>query len=189
MQDSAREAAKSATTAASLKFGELRRSVADLVRIIKTFAQTTGNDNVYVLAQVPPPQNPSTVPPPAKPTDLRIALDPSTGAPTITWKAANPRGSSGTSYIIRRRTAATGAFDFIGVTGTKKFIDNTFFAGPDSVQYTVQGQRSDSSGPVSDILIINFGRVSGGGFSVSTIANDTGERNSESNMTFRKKAA
>lgn len=154
---------KAAVSKNAKKFTELRKVTGDTVKLIKTFAQTTGNDNVYDIAQVPAPQDPSALPPPAKPTDLRVALDLTTGAPSLSWKAANPRGSQGTSYIVRRRTSTSAPFEFVGVTGSKKFVDNNFFAGPDSVQYTVQGQRSDSAGPVSDILVVNFGRVGGGG--------------------------
>ena len=52
-------------------------------------------------------------------------------------------------------------FTFVGVTGTKKFTDKTFFAGPDFVEYTVQGQRSDQSGPVSEVFVVNFGQAGG----------------------------
>ena len=183
----ARQASLAASAANSRKFSELRKITGDTVKVIKTFAQTTGNDNVYDIAQVPAPQDPSTLPPPAKPTNLRVALDPTNGAPTITWKASNPRGAAGTSYIIRRRTSPTGAWEFVGVTGSKKFVDNSFFAGPDSVQYTVQGQRSDSSGPLSDILVVNFGRVGGGGgggFSVSSFSSEQDQQP----MSFKKAA-
>lgn len=166
-QEVAKNAAKNATAASTMKFNALRKSAGDTVRIIKTFAETTDNPGVYTIAQVPPPQPASSVPPPAKPTEIRVTLDPTTGAPMLTWKAANPVGSAGTSYIIKRRTSTTGEFTFVGVTGSKKFTDNSFFAGPDSVQYTVQGQRSDSAGPVSEILTINFGRVGGGGGNMS----------------------
>ena len=32
------------------------------------------------------------------------------------------------------------------------------------MQYTVQGQRADSSGPLSEIFTVNFGQNAGGGF-------------------------
>ena len=93
---------------------------------------------------------------------LTVGIDPSTGAITLRWRASNPAGTSNTGYIIRRRVGSTGAFDFVGVTGDKNFTDNSFIAGPDSVQYTVQGQRGGTLGPLSDILVINFGRVGPG---------------------------
>lgn len=35
------------------------------------------------------------------------------------------------------------------------------------MQYTVQGQRADSSGPRSPIFVVNFGRAPGGGMTAS----------------------
>jgi len=147
------------------KLSALRGSASETVRSIRTFAENAGDSNVYVIAQIPPPAIPSPIPPPAKPGDLEVSLDPPSGAVTLRWKAANPVGSAGTSYIVRRRNPAVAGstFEFIGVTGSKKFVDGTFIAGPDAVQYTVQGQRSDSSGPLSDIFTVNFGRAPGGG--------------------------
>jgi hypothetical protein len=160
-QQIAKNAAKSTTLTANDEFAALRKLAASAVRDIKTFADDTGNNNVYVLAQIPAPAAPSPLPPPAKPSDLTVELDPSSGSITLRWKANNPRGTSGTSYIIRRRLPADpqGEFAFIGVTGTKKYVDATFIAGPDAVQYTVQGQRADSAGPLSDIFTVSFGRA------------------------------
>ncbi|HEX2836561.1 MAG TPA: fibronectin type III domain-containing protein [Phycisphaerales bacterium] len=160
--------AESANANNSEKFADLRRSASEMVRSIRTFAENEDNPNVYVLANVPPPVDPSTAPPPAKPTELAVELNSSSGAVMLSWKASNPVGTQGTSYIVRRRTSPTAEFQFVGVTGLKKFTDNTFFAGPDSVQYTVQGQRADSAGPVSDIFTINFGRV-GGGLTIQSV--------------------
>jgi len=163
----AKNAYLAANDVANMKVATLRTTASETVRTIKTFAITSGDPNVYALAQIPAPAVPTPVAPPAKPSDLQVALDPSSGAVTLRWKAANPVGSAGTSYIIRRRNPAVAGsgFEFIGVTGTKKFVDSTFIAGPDAVQYTVQGQRSDSSGPLSDVFTVNFGRAPGGGLS------------------------
>ena len=53
------------------------------------------------------------------------------------------------------------------MTGRKEFVDDTLFAGPDSVQYTVQAQRADSSGPISEGLLVSFGRTPEGGLTAS----------------------
>ena len=164
----AEEAARIANNVMRETVADARHSASTLIRIIKAFADAEAKPStVYNLAQIPLPVEPTPLPPPAKPSNLAVELDPTNGALRLRWKAANPAGSSGTSYIIRRRTSPTGEFAFIGATGTKAFVDNTFFAGPDSVQYTVQGQRSDSAGPVSDIFTINFGKAPGGGFTAT----------------------
>jgi hypothetical protein len=181
-QSQARQSALTATQIANDKYSQLRARTRATVGLIKAFAEATNNTNVYNIAEIPPPADPSAVPPPGQPTNMKVAIEPGSGALTISWKAINPPNASGTSYIVRRKLPTQTSFEFIGVTGTKKFTDSTLSAGPDSVQYTIQGQRSDSAGPTSDILIINFGRASGGGgggFVVSSVPSDQNGRQGE----------
>lgn len=153
-----------------------RRLTSDLIRAIRGFAANSVNPNdVLNRAELPLPQPAAPLPPPGKPNTINVGITPTTGAITLSWKVTNPAGASGTSYIVRRRVGNTGEFAFVGVTGTKKFVDSTFTAGPDSVQYTIQGQRSDVAGPVSDIVTINFGR-SGPGRSLSEFTVVGGEK-------------
>ncbi|MFN0012851.1 MAG: hypothetical protein ACKVS8_14550 [Phycisphaerales bacterium] len=161
-QENARLAYRAAINTGTDAFNAARRSASLTTKVIRTFAETTNNPNVYSLAQIPPPSEGSIAPPPAKPLDLSVELNNASGALTLRWKASNPPGTTGTSYIIRRKLPSETAFSFLGVTGSKKFIDNSFTAGPDSVQYTVQGQRADSAGAESDAFIINFGRTPSG---------------------------
>ena len=156
----ARAASKFATVVMNNDISLMRTYLGDLIRTIRAYAELQGNPAaVYAQAQVPPPAVPGPVPAPAQPTLLTAILNATTGEITLRWKATQPDGASGTSYIVRRRQNAASEFAFIGVTGTKSFIDSTFFAGPDMVQYTVQAQRADASGPISEILTVNFGRV------------------------------
>lgn len=142
----------------------LRTITGDAIRTIKAFAEQSGNPSaIYQIAQIPAPSAGTVMPPPGQPTDLTVAIEPTTGALKLAWKVTNPAGSSGTSYIIRRKLLTQTAWTFVGVTGRKYFTDTTFAAGPDNVQYTVQAQRSDASGTVSTILLVNFGTPSGGG--------------------------
>lgn len=142
------------------------------MRLIRAYAESTAKPSiVYNLAQIPPPASPSPAPPPAQPTDLTVTLGSSDGALTLRWKASNPTGTSGTSYIIRRKLPSETQFQFTRVSGKKEFVDDTLIAGPDSVQYTVQGQRADSSGPLSSIFAVNFGRLPGRGLTASVMAN------------------
>ena len=55
------------------------------------------------------------------------------------------------------------------MSGKKSFVDDTLVAGPDSVQYTVQGQRANLSGPVSPIFVVNFGELPEGGRMVANV--------------------
>ena len=160
----AEQALRAANLTLQTAVGDARRSAGDMVRTIRAFAENASKPEVvYNLAQIPPPATPTPMPPPGQPTDLSVTLVPTSGAMELRWKAVNPTGSTGTSYIVRRREEGGGGdFTFVGVTGEKRYVDSTFFAGPDRVEYTVQGQRADSAGPVSDIFIINFGRVGPG---------------------------
>lgn len=153
----AAQAAKTATQEATMKVSDLRRSASATVGLIKAFAQQTDNPEVYNLAEIPAPATPVPFPPPGLPTDLAVSLIPTTGQIELRWKCQNPTGTQGTAYIVRRRVAPGSQFEFIGVTGEKRFVDSTFAAGPDRVEYTVQGQRADSAGPVSNIVVVNFG--------------------------------
>ena len=158
---SAEEAARIATAQLREDLAAAHTSCAGLIRLIKAFADSTDAPAaIYNLAQIPLPAPPSPAPPPAKPTGLSADLDAPTGALRLRWKATNPRGTQGTTYIIRRRTDPRGEFTFVGATGSKAFLDDTLPAGLESVQYTVQGQRAGSTGPLSDIFTVNFGTSS-----------------------------
>ena len=59
--------------------------------------------------------------------------------------------------MVRRRLPTETSFTIIGVSGERRYVDNSFLAGPDSVEYTVQAQRADRAGAESAIFTINFG--------------------------------
>jgi hypothetical protein len=173
-QDQKRDEYRLAVTATSDAFGDLRRITGEVVRAVKSYAEQQAKPNlVYQLAQINPPAPPSPAPPPGKPDQFTVEIVPTSGALTIRWKCANPPGTSGTSYIVRRRVQGENQFTFIWVTGTKFYTDAGFSAGPDRVEYTVQGARAGTTGPVSNILVVNFGAGGGGGFQV--FASDGGE--------------
>jgi hypothetical protein len=175
-QQQAHQAALVATQAAQDAFGSLRSSAGDVVRLIRAYAESTSKPiTVYNLAQIPPPATPTPMPPPGQPTNLTVTLTPADGALLLRWKVVNPPGANGTSYIIRRKLPSEAEFSFIGVSGRKEFVDDTLIAGPDSVQYTVQGQRSDSSGPLSEIFTVNFGQNPGGGMTASVMSDHRSE--------------
>lgn len=175
-QEAARLAYRAATDACNDAFGDLRSITGSSVQLIKGFAEQQANPStVYQLAQIDPPAPPKPMPAPAKPTDLTVSIDPSSGALTLKWKAANPKGSSGTSYIIRRRIPGEPSFTFLGVTGTKTYVDASFIAGPDTVEYTVQGARSGIEGPLSNIFLIRFGASGGDGLLTATVTEQSSD--------------
>ncbi len=175
-QVAAKEVSKVATQQVVSAFDELSGTAGNVVRTIRAYAESSENpDAVYAIAQIPPPGEPSPQPPPAQPTELTVLLDPTEGTVTLRWKAKNPVGTSGTAYLVRRRLPGESDFAFIGVSGKKNFVDATLVAGPDSVQYTVQGQRADLSGPVSPIFTVNFGKLPSGGLTARVTTGDIGD--------------
>lgn len=112
-----------------------------------------------------------STPAPPKPTELRVTFNPTCGAPMLTWKTSNPRGSAGTSDMVRRCISTTDHLEYVGVTRSKHFSDNASFARPDCAQFAILGQRSVSAGAVSEVLIVYFGHLGrGGGLSSSGIS-------------------
>lgn len=158
-QLAARQALDNATELQQDAVREARREAADLIRDIRAFAEDQNKPaEVYVLADLPVPGQAAPLPPPGKPNSVSVAIEPASGAITLRWKVTNPVGASGTTYIVRRRVGGSGEYAFVGISGVRSFTDNTFIAGPDSVQYTIQGQRGPSAGLTSDPITINFGR-------------------------------
>lgn len=165
-QEQSQQAAKVATQTVLDAVDTLRGDAGDVVRSIRAYAEQQADPNaIYNIAQIPPEADPSPAAPPAQPTNLTVTLEAASGDLMLMWKASNPVGTSGTSYIIRRKLPGEAQFSFIGVSGKKKFVDTTLIAGPDSVQYTVQGQRADSTGPVSQVFLVTFGQASDGSVS------------------------
>lgn len=163
-QGQAAQAAKTATEAAGAAFGALRSSAGRTVELIRAFARSAPQPGeVYQRAQLPAPAAPRPAPPPAQPENLRVALDPSGGQLSLSWKCRNPRGTSGTTYLVRRKLPGEADFAFLGVSGRKNFTDATLPAGSASVQYTIQAQRADLSGPLSPIFTVHFGKSGVGG--------------------------
>ena len=155
----ARAAAKSATADLHNAVRDMATAGADIIKQIRAKAATDG-DNVYFLAQIPPPATPSPVPAPGTPTDFAATLNPD-GSLSLKWKCPNPARSTGTIYQISRRSGATGAFVAVGGSGARTFIDAGVPAGVASVTYQIVAVRSTAIG-VAAQFIVNFGTGAGG---------------------------
>lgn len=161
-QLAAQEAARIATATMQAQVQAARNQAADLIRTIKAFAELQNKPGpVYNLAQIPPPQPASPLPPPGQPTNIAAALN-TDGSITLRWKAANPEGSNGMVYNVRRKIEGESGFTFVGVVGTRHFTDSTLPPGPASVQYVIYGQRGTASGPMSAPFTVLFGSGGGG---------------------------
>jgi hypothetical protein len=164
-QEAAKSAAKAATTGMHNANRTLREVGQDGVRAIKDFALSTNDPSVYEIAQIPPPAAPKPQAPPSQPTDFKVELT-STGGIRISWKST---GSSGGFFAVSRKLAGENAFDLIGNSGRKFYVDNTLPVGTSGATYIVQGWRGDVAGTASQQLTIQFG-VGGGGLATVKMA-------------------
>jgi hypothetical protein len=90
------------------------------------------------------------------------------GAVIIKWKCHNPANAAGTVYEVRRRIGGVGAFTYVGVTGTREFVDETLPLGADGVTYQIVGIRSTVRGNYAQFNV-NFGTNGPGFAAVSTV--------------------
>ena len=162
--ESLRTQARTATTDQTEAFRALRTAVAAAVNNINTFAgnqPAADRGKVYSIAQIQPPQPRTPSAPPGQPTDLSIALNPTTGALLVRWRCTNPDNVSGVVYNVKRRIGA-GAFAIIGATGEKRFEDFSIPAGTSQITYTVQAQHGSALGQPSTAIDVRFGTGSSG---------------------------
>lgn len=173
----AAEAARQAARAATQAFHDAVRAMhsgpgagQDMIDTIRNFAETKNLPNVYVLAQIPAPADPSTAPPPGTPFDFTVGLL-QNGALELKWKCTNPSGTQGTIYEVKRAIGG-GALNFVGATGVKVFTDDTLPSGSAPVTYQITAVRSTARGNPAQFTV-NFGIGGGGGFTIASISEDT----------------
>ena len=155
-QYAARYAAISATTRLRIALDNMTRLGATLIQEIRAKASKDGS-GVYPKAFLDPPSARAPLPPPGKPTNLKVELG-GIGELTLKWKCKNPRGA-GPMYQIWRRIVTDGKRGertFIGAIGKKRFVDETLPAGTAQVIYEIQAFRPTAVGPVATFPV-NFG--------------------------------
>ena len=158
-QHAARQAARAATQRLHQAAERMASLGASIVLQIRAQAGIAGN-GVYALASIAPEAQPAPIGPPGKPFEFTAELE-QIGWLTLRWKCRNPRGSTGTMYQVWRRTSFDGPFEFLGTTGSRKFVDKTVPAGAVAVEYQVQAVRSTTTGAVARYAV-NLGTTSGG---------------------------
>ena len=175
--DITRQASKNATTALRASIDNVRTIGQANIDVIKAFAETSHNMNVYALGGISPNNPPSTLPAPNPPQQFTAGVNPD-GSLTIKWKVAQPEGVSGVTYIVTRRiNGGEGAFVIVANEGSNKtFIDTTLPIGVDKVEYMVRPKRGLSFGMQSPVFSIQFGSVGGGGGGMTiTSTEETGD--------------
>lgn len=149
----AREAAKSATLAFYNSEDAMTLNGAGLISVIKAFAESTANPNVYVLAQIPPPSQRQPYGPPTNPTNVGAFLE-NDGSVTLSWKGTL---FGGQFYSIWRQLFGSTDWIQVGTVAAKKFNDALVPSGIVSASYQVRGQRGSLSSPGSEPVTVLFG--------------------------------
>jgi len=131
---------------------------AALVQTIKTYAQITGDPNVFPRAHITPPSRPGrpgSAPAPGTPYRFSTNVR-QTGEVELTWKCDNPDGAVGTIYQVRRQID-DGPMELVRTVGDKKFLDETLPPGTRYCTYEVTAVRSTGKGG-SGRYWVQFGR-------------------------------
>jgi hypothetical protein len=159
----ARQASKAATNTFHNNTKSMRDAAADLIAVIKAFAESKNDPNVYSLAQIPPPSPPTPAVPPSQPTAFAVTIEPS-GALTLSWESENSAASSGGFFTVQRRLGAVGNYQTIGGTpgvggGGRRttFTDDTLPGGTPTVSYIVTPGRGTLIGTPSEAINVTFG--------------------------------
>ncbi len=165
----ARIAAKNATLELALAMDTMRSFGGDLVKTIRTYAETTGDNEVYTLSDVPPIAPPTPVGAPATPTDLTAVIN-NFGEIKTEWKGSR---AAGTQFILQRQMKAVdgtlGEWTYAGSSTTNDYTDNAVPTGFAAVSYRVYAQRPGGTSDASGTTTLNFGI--GGSQAVSASGN------------------
>ena len=153
----ARIESKSATVASAAGEAALRSYGADMIRIIKAFAETAEDRAaVYVRANVPPPAPRTPQGPPGQPHGVQVRLG-SRGELHLAWKAEDAAASSGVYFVVSRRLDNDPVFTLLGATGEKAITDDTLPRGTGCATYVIAPFRGTLAGPVSVQTRVQFG--------------------------------
>jgi hypothetical protein len=136
------QAARSATQEADSADEAMSNLGAAVIQQIRARARTAG-PSIYSLGSISPPKDASPIAPPGKPDKLKAQL--MGGWLELRWTCKNPRGSTGTLYHLHRSVDG-GPKAFIGLSGEKKFVDQTVPKGASFLEYEIRAIRSTQVG-------------------------------------------
>jgi hypothetical protein len=155
VQQVAQQEARAATLGFNIAVDALGTVGVALLQKIRAHAESTQDPNVLHLARVPAAAKRSPTAEPGTPFELTTRLG-GNGSLILQWKCKNPRGSTGTVYQLSRRIGPDGPFAYLGLTGEKRFVDNTIPAGATAIEYEIRAVRSTKAGEVA-IFPVRFG--------------------------------
>jgi hypothetical protein len=166
-QTAAEAAWKSSILAADTAIDAMCVAGANIIADIRAEGRT-GGALVYELAEIPAPATPGPVGKPGTPFKVEARLKPN-GSLELIFKCSNPAGCTGVIYQIYRKIESTGAYEYLGGSGERKFTDLTLPSGVPSVMYQIQATRSTSVGDEAE-FVVNFGTT---GATVTAVAKAT----------------
>jgi len=154
----ARDASKAATEAKDNALAALKAIIGADIDTIDAFAKATKDPDVWVLAQIPAPKDPSERTAPPAPVFGELLQ---TGSGFIRGTFTVNSGG-GAQYQLQRRDTTldgtTGTWDVVGVLTGKTFEDQGVPVGLLKVEYRVRAQISTgAASPWSNEVGFNFG--------------------------------
>lgn len=154
----ARDASKAATEAKDNAMAALQAVIGGDIDTIDAFAKATKDPNVWVLAQIPSPKDPSSREAPPAPIFGEVVQ---TGAGFIRGTFTVVSGG-GAQYQLQRRDTTlgniTGPWTVVGVLADKTFEDQGVPVGLSQVEYRVSAQLSTGAvSPWSNAVSFSFG--------------------------------
>ncbi|MGD1917245.1 MAG: hypothetical protein ACFCBV_13810 [Phycisphaerales bacterium] len=154
----ARDASRAATEAKDNALDALKAVIGADVDTIDAFAKATTDPNVWVLAQIPAPKDPSERTAPDAPVIGEVLLT-SGGIVRVPFTVAT---GGGAQYQIERRdtplAGTTSDWFPIATTTDKTFSDQSIPFGLTQVQYRVRAQLSSGpASPWSTVASFSFG--------------------------------
>jgi hypothetical protein len=142
-QHAAQQAARAATLRLRTAIDRMASLGSSVMLQIRGHAGRSAS--VYALASIPVPAKKSPIAPPGTPHSFKADLW-QDGSLALRWKCRNPRGTAGTMYHVYRRIGPSGELRYLGVSGAKRFVDETIPPGSPSVEYQVRAVRGKTVG-------------------------------------------
>jgi hypothetical protein len=167
--ESAREARTSARTSTfqqHLDVDSMYTLGADMIKMMRAYAETTDDPGVYAAAQIPPPSPGEPLGPPQTPGDLAGGLN-SAGQIELHWGGTR---TGGTSYRVERSVnSAGGPWTLIGTSEERAFTDTAVPTGLDTISYRVTAVRSGGASNPTNPFTVLFGSTgeAAGGLSLA----------------------
>jgi hypothetical protein len=152
--EEARVLAKNATEQAAMSAADLKSFGAGLMSTIRGFAESTGNNEVYTTALIPPPKPATPAGPPTSPTE--IGADPhADGTITLKWKGTVANGQ----WFVIERSIDGGAWMYQHSQREKTWLDKAVPMNTNTIRYRVFGLRGTALSVNPPVATVNFGNL------------------------------